>query len=65
MEYTELKKVPGILLFIDFEKAFDKYFRVAFYPTDLKVFLILAKISRNGYLSYIWKLKAESSTEAL
>ena len=23
MEYTELKKVPGILLFIDFEKAFD------------------------------------------
>lgn len=23
MEYTELKKVPGILLFVDFEKAFD------------------------------------------
>ena len=23
MEYSELKKVPGILLFIDFEKAFD------------------------------------------
>ena len=48
MEYSELKKVPGILLFIEFEKAFD---------TLEWHFLILVKISRNGYLSYIRKLK--------
>ena len=23
LEYTDIKKIPGILLFIDFEKAFD------------------------------------------
>ena len=23
MEYTDIKKMPGILLFVDFEKAFD------------------------------------------
>ena len=23
MEYTDVKKIPGILMFIDFEKAFD------------------------------------------
>ena len=23
LEYTDVKKIPGILLFIDFEKAFD------------------------------------------
>ena len=23
MEYTDVKKIPGILLFVDFEKAFD------------------------------------------
>ena len=64
MEYTELKKVPGILLFIDFEKAFDTLEWHFIQRTSLK-FLILAKISRNGYLSYIRKLKVESSMEAL
>ena len=32
IKYTEGRNIPGLLLFIDFEKAFDA--RVAFYPEN-------------------------------
>ena len=38
MEFTESNKLPGILLFIDFEKAFDtlETFGIALYPSCSK-----------------------------
>ena len=33
IQQTELQKIPGILLFLDFQKAFDTSVRMFIYPT--------------------------------
>ena len=33
IQQTELQKIPGILLFLDFQKAFIQYLRMVIYPT--------------------------------
>ena len=47
MEYTDNQKIPGILLFIDFEKAFDTI-EWTFIQNVLKCFNFGPVISENG-----------------
>ena len=42
MEYSDINKLPGILLFLDFKKVFSLY-RVGFHIQLLGIFLLLSK----------------------
>ena len=56
INYTAVKKIPGLLLFLDFEKAFDTL-ELPFIPKSLFLSVLALPLS-NGLKHFITILKA-------